>query len=116
MEMETVTKIAKRKFPGAFLISTLCSKVYADLSNKDICFPRSSNLFECVDIVISHNTVLPSYLDQNNDHRIGYDFTAVYTYLTNVDGKLCRVAIIMCTRTVVGANEAKLLNTRYLGS
>ena len=105
--METGTKIAKRKFPGDFYDSR-CSKIYADRLNNKLGFPRSSNLFEYDDIVVSRNTVLPSYFDWNNDHRTGYDHTVVHTYLTKVDGKVCRVTIIMCTRTVVGANNIKL--------
>ena len=105
--METATKISKHHFPGAFR-DIQRTKVYATRLNNQLQHPRSSNKFEYVDIVVSHNTILPSHLDRNNDHRPGYDHTVVYTYLTKVDGKLYRVAIIMCTRTVVGANLLKI--------
>ena len=82
--------------------------MYAALFNNRLKRPGSCNKFEYVDIVVSHNTVLPAHLDRNNDNRSGYDHTLVYTYLSNVHGRLFRVAVIMCTRTVVGANIVKL--------
>ena len=106
--METATKISKHHFPNAFNDS-LRTNVHASLFNAKLQSPDSSNKFEYVDIVVSHNTVLPAHLDRNNDNRPGYDHTVVYTYTTKVYGKLFCVAVIMCTQTVVGANKTKLI-------
>ena len=105
--METATKLARRKVVGAFS-NHLRSKVYAKRFNDKLGFPSSSNLFEYVDIVLSYNTILPAHLDKNNDHRPGYDHTVVYSYFTKVNVMQCRVACIMCIRTVVRANTEKL--------
>jgi len=107
--METGTKIAQHNFPNAFC-DTFRTNLYASLLNTTLQFSKSCNKFEYVDIVVSHNTVLPAHLDKNNDHRPGYNHTVVYSFQTKVNGKVCRVAIIMCTRTVVGANKKKITN------
>ena len=105
--METATKISEQHFPNAFN-DIVRTNVHAALFNARLQCPESCNKFEYVDIVVSHNTVLPAHLDRKNDNRPGYDHTVVYTYMANVSGKLFRVAVIMCTRTVVGANKDKL--------
>ena len=109
--METATRIARQQVPGAFSIP-LRSEVYAKRFNNSLGFPVSSNKFEYVDIVVSHNKILPAHLDKNNDHRAGYNQTVVYSYSTMAEGKLCRVACIMCSRTVVGSNEENFPKTK----
>ena len=106
--METATEISEQHFRKAFK-DTLWTNVYASLFNAKLQFPDLCNKFEYVDIVVSHNTVLPAHLDRNNDNRPGYDHTVVYTYLTNVYGKLFYVAVIMSACIVVGANKTKLI-------
>ena len=100
--LEQATQIVRQKYPGA-LSDSRRTKLFASLFNERLGKPFSWNRFEYVDIVLSHNTVLPSHLDQKNDHRAGYDHCAVYTFSTNVSGRVCRVAVIMTSRTSVGA-------------
>ena len=106
--METTTKISKQHFPNAFN-DILWTNVHVSLFNTKLQCPGLCNKFEYVDIVVSHDTVLPAHLDRNNDNRPGYDPIVVYTYLTKVYGKLFRVVVIMCTQTVVGASKTRLI-------
>ena len=46
--------------------------------------------------------MLPSHVDDKNDHCPGYDHCAVYTFATNVSGRVCRLAVIMASRTAAG--------------
>ena len=106
--MEIATKISEQNFPNAFN-DTLRTNMHASLFNDKLQFPDSCNKFEYIYIMVSHNTVLPAHFDRNSNNRPGYDHTVVYTYTTKVYGKLFCVAVIMCTRTVVGANKTKLM-------
>ena len=100
--LEQATQIVRRKIPGA-MSDSLRTKVFASRFNDRLGKPNSCNRFEYVDIVLSCNTVLPGHVDEKNDHRAGYDHCAVYTFATNVSGRVCRVAVIMASRTAVGA-------------
>ena len=100
--LETGSKIVRQQNPNSFS-DPHRSAIFASRLNTKLGVPQSTNQFEFVDIVLSSNTVLPAHLDTCNDHRPGYDSCLVYTFSTNVDGKVCRVAMIMTTRTSVGA-------------
>ena len=109
--LETGTKIVCQKTPNAFADPER-KAIFASTLNNKLGFPRSTNQFEFVDIVLSSNTVLPAHLDTWNDHRDGYDSCLVYSFSTNVNGQVCRVAMIMTTRTSVGACLSKI-KTNY---
>ena len=105
--LETGTKIVRRHRPNSFA-DPQRKAIFASKLNNKLGFPRSTNQFEFVDIVLSMNTVLPAHLDTSNDHRHGYDSCLVYSFSPNVNGKVCRVAMIMTTRTSVGACLTKM--------
>ena len=71
-------------------------------------FELATMQFEYYDIVITRNTVLPKHIDQKNDHRVGYNFCAVYSYYHIIDGLEYKVSIIMTTRTTLGSALTKL--------
>jgi hypothetical protein len=105
--LETGTKIVRRHGPISFA-DPQRKAIFASKLNNKLGFPRSTNQFEFVDIVLSMNTVLPAHLDTFNDHRHGYDSCLVYSFSTNVNGKVSRVAMIMTTRSSVGACLTKI--------
>ena len=92
--LEQATQLVRRKYPGA-MSDSLRTNLFASKLNGRLGNPRSCNKFEYINIVLSYNTVLPSHLDEKNDHRPGYDHCAVYAFSTTVSRRVCRVAIIM---------------------
>ena len=70
-------------------------------------FPHAQFKFEYFDIVLSRNTILPKHIDSKNDHRVGYDICAVYSFYQVIEGLEYRVSIIMTTRTTLGAAMLK---------
>ena len=100
--LEQATQLVCRKYPGA-MSDSLCTKLFASKLNGRLGKPNSCSRFEYVDIVLSYNTVFPSHLDEKNDHHPGYDHCAVYTFTTNVSGRVCRAAVTMTSRTAAGA-------------
>ena len=64
--------------------------------------------FECVHIVLTHNTKLNKHIDMLNDHRPGYNYCAVYTFYESTDEATYRVSITMATRYSVGAAISKI--------
>ena len=106
--LQTGTRIVRKKLPGSFCDHHRTS-IYARYLNAKLGFPKSTNKFEYVDIVLSHNTILPGHLDTKNDHRDGYNLCLVYSFSTNIDGRIYRVAVIMTSRSSVGANLDKII-------
>ena len=72
---------------------SLRTNLFASKLNGRLGKPHSCNRFEYVDIVLPYNTVFPSHLDKKNGHRPGYDHCAMYTFATNVSGRVCRRSV-----------------------
>ena len=106
--LETGTRIVRKKLPGYFGDHN-CTSIYAKYLNTQLGYPKLTNKFKYVDTVLSHNTVLPGHLDKKNDHRDGYNPCLVYSFSTNIDGHIYRVAMIMTTRSSVGTNLVKII-------
>ena len=87
--IETATKLARRKVPGVFL-DPLRSKVCTKRFNDKLAFPGSSNEFEYVDIVLSHNTILPAHLDKTTTTDLGT--TTLLCTVTSPRSLVCSVA------------------------
>jgi hypothetical protein len=100
--LESVSKILMDHDKTAFRCPHRTG-IFASKFNSALGFPRSSNKFEYVEAVLSFNTELPGHLDTKDDHRTGYTRTSVYSYTTIISNKNYRLAIIMCTRSSVGA-------------
>ena len=100
--LEHATRLVRHKYPGSMSDNNR-TKIFAKPLNTHLGKPNSCNKFEYIDIVLSHNTVLPFHLDEKNDHRDGYDHCTVYTFASNVSGRVCRVSLIMTSRLTVGA-------------
>ena len=90
--LEKASQLVNHKSPDAMPDSRQ-TKMFATRFNTQLGNPNSCNKFEYVDIFLSHNTVLPSHIDEKNDPRTGYDHCAVYTFASNVSGRICRVAL-----------------------
>ncbi len=82
---------------------TIRSCTFASMMNKRMGFPESVSKFEYVNIIISSNTQIKEHIDWKNDHRAGYDICIVYSSFVLIDNIEYRLAIVMTTRTTVGA-------------
>ena len=102
MVMETATAMAQSEDSDCFP-NPVRTKLFAKIMNGTMGFRSSSSLFEYVQVVISKNTILKEHIDHKNDHRKGYNFCIVYSFYHVIDNTEYRIAIIMTTRTTVGA-------------
>ena len=86
------------------------NKHCAGYLNSLLGFPRSTSLFEFVDVIISLNTILTKHCDEKDCHRPGYNESCVYSYYIEIEGYRYKVSIVMTTRTTVGCafDKAKL--------
>ena len=100
--LEQATQLVRHKYPGA-MSDSLCTKIFASLLNSRLGKPKFCNRYEYGDVVLSYNTVFPSHVEEKNDHRPGYDHCAMYTFATCVFGYVCRVTVIMTSRTAAEA-------------
>ena len=107
--METATSMAQSEDHESFS-NPIRTKLFANMFNKAMGFGSSSSLFEYIHMVISKNTVLNEHIDHKNDHRSGYNFCSVYSFYHVKDNEEYRIALIMTTRTTIGAALEKLKN------
>ena len=83
----------------------------SSLLNKHMGFPFSKAKFEYYDVVISRNITLNNHIDTKNDHRDGYNYSAVYSFYCCVRDVEYKVSIIMTTRCHVGAPIERISNS-----
>lgn len=105
--METATSMAQSEDHGSFSnpIRTHC---FAKRFNNAMGYGSSSSLFEYIHLIISKNTVLNEHIDHKNDHRSGYNLCVVYAFYHVEDNEEYRIALVMTTRTTIGAAVEKL--------
>ena len=80
--------------------------------NKELGYPQSRSRFEYIEVSLSRNTVLKKHIDHKNDHRVGYNHCAVYSFFETIHDIEFRVAIIMTSRCTVGCAFQKALLSR----
>ena len=108
--METATSMAQSEDNECFP-NPVRTKLFAKILNGAMGFGSSSSLIEYVHVVISKNTILNEHIDHKNDHRQGYNFCIVYSFYHIIDDAEYRIAIIMTTRTTIGAALQRLKKT-----
>ena len=100
--LEQASQIVRRKYPGA-MSDSLRTKLFAFKLNGRLGNPILVTDLSTLTLCCSTTPFCPVSLTRKNDHRTGYDHCAVYTFSTNISGRVCRVAVIMTSRTAAGA-------------